>query len=83
MVYPVYKYPVMAQQRAYGTADFSYAGEEAAAMDYGSMSLPGGESFLETAVVMPMNPSYTDQDAADFSTAIKKVSDYYRSKLSS
>ena len=83
MVYPIYKYPVMAQQRAYGTADFSYAGEKAAAMDYGSMSLPGGERFLETAVVMPMSPSYTDQDVDDFSTAIKKVGDYYRSKLSS
>jgi len=30
--------------------------------------------------VMPMNPSYSDQDAADFSTAIKKVADYYRSR---
>ena len=46
------------------------------------MSLQGSENFLETTVVMPMNPSYTEQDVADFSTAIKKVSDYYRSKLS-
>ena len=80
MVYPVNKYPVMAQQRAYGTSDFSYASEEAAAIDYDSISLPGSDKFLETAVVMPMNPSYSDQDAADFSTAIKKVADYYRSK---
>ena len=82
MVYPVYKYPVMAKQRAYGTSDFSYAGEAAAAIDYGAISLSGSEGFLETTVVMPMNPSYTEQDVADFSTAIKKVSDFYRSKLS-
>ena len=82
MINPVYKYPVMAQQRAYGTSDFSYAGEKAAAIDYGAMSLQGSEDFLDTTVVMPMNPSYTERDVADFSTAIKKVSDYYRSKLS-
>ena len=82
MVNPIYKYPVMAKQRAYGTSDFSWASAAAAATDYGSMSLQGSENFLETTVVMPMNRSYTEQDVADFSTAIKKVSDYYRSKLS-
>ena len=79
MVYPIYQYPVMAQQRAYGTSNFSWASEAAANLDYSSLSLPRSEQFLSTTVIMPMNPSYTEQDVADFSTAIRKVSEHYRS----
>jgi dTDP-4-amino-4,6-dideoxygalactose transaminase len=79
LVYPIYKYPALAQRRTYGTSGFSWTYPEMGRdIDYGALSLPGSERFLETAIVMPMNPSYSEQDVENFGIAIKKVADYYR-----
>jgi hypothetical protein len=47
-------------------------------IDYGSLALVGSERFLETAIVVPMNPSYTEQDVENFGIAIRKVAEHYR-----
>ncbi len=71
----------MAQRRTYGTSGFPWAYPDVARdIDYGALSLPGSERFLETAVVVPMNPSYTEQDVENFGLAIRKVAEYYRVK---
>jgi dTDP-4-amino-4,6-dideoxygalactose transaminase len=81
LVYPIYKYPALAQRRTYGTSGFPFAHPEVGRdIDYGALSLPGSEKFLETAIVVPMNPSYSEQDVESFGIAIKKVADYYRVK---
>jgi dTDP-4-amino-4,6-dideoxygalactose transaminase len=79
LVYPIYKYPALAQRRTYGTSGFPWSDPNVAReIDYGSLSLPGAERFLETAIVIPMNPSYTAEDVENFGTAIKKVAEHYR-----
>lgn len=81
LVYPISKYPALAERRTYGTSGFPWSYPDVAReIDYGALSLPGSEKFLETAVVIPMNPSYTERDTEDFGTAIKKVAEYYRGK---
>ncbi|MBV7332547.1 DegT/DnrJ/EryC1/StrS family aminotransferase [Chloroflexi bacterium TSY] len=81
LVYPMYKYPVLAERRTYGTSGFPWTNAQVGReLDYGSLSLAGSEKFLETTITLPMNPSYTAQDVEDFGVAIKKVGDYYRAK---
>lgn len=80
LAYPIYKYPVMAQQRTFGTSGFPLRGDVGRQIDYNALSLPGSERFLETTVTIMMTPSYTEEDIEDFGTAIKKVGDYYRAK---
>ncbi len=79
LVYPIYKYPALAQRQTYGSSGFplNYPGG-GRDIDYGSLELPGSLQFLETAIVIPMNPSYTEQDVENFGIAIKKVADHYR-----
>jgi dTDP-4-amino-4,6-dideoxygalactose transaminase len=79
LVYPIYQYPALAQRRTYGTSGFPLAHSEIGRdINYGALSLPGSERFLQTAIVMPMNPSYTEQDVENFGIAIKKVASHYR-----
>jgi dTDP-4-amino-4,6-dideoxygalactose transaminase len=79
LVYPIYKYPALAQRHTYGTSGFPWAYPNVARdIDYGSLSLVGSERFLETAIVVPMNPSYTEQDVENFGIAIRKVAEHYR-----
>ncbi|MCX6049176.1 MAG: DegT/DnrJ/EryC1/StrS family aminotransferase [Chloroflexi bacterium] len=81
LVYPISKYPALAQQRTYGTSGFPWTDPSVGRnIDYGSLSLPGSERFLETAIVVPMNPSYTEQDVESFGAAIRKVAEHYRLK---
>ncbi len=81
LVYPIYKYPALAQKRTYGTSGFPWTYPIVARdIDYGSLSLPGSERFLETAIVMPMNPSYSAQDVENFGIGICKVAEHYRVK---
>jgi dTDP-4-amino-4,6-dideoxygalactose transaminase len=79
LVYPIYKYPALAERRTFGTSGFPWNYPNVARdIDYGALSLPQSERFLETAIVIPMNPSYTEQDVENFGTAIKKVAEHYR-----
>ena len=79
LVYPIYKYPALAQRHTYGTSGFPWAYPGVARdIDYGALSLAGSERFLETAIVVPMNPSYSEQDVENFGIAIKKVAEHYR-----
>jgi perosamine synthetase len=79
LIYPIYKYPALAQQRTYGTSQFPWSNTQIGRnIDYGSLSLPGSERFLETAVVIPMNPSYNEKDVVDFGLALRKVAHHYR-----
>lgn len=81
LAYPIYKYPALAQKRTYGTSGFPWTSPDLARdIDYGSLSLPGSERFLETTIVIPMNPSYTEQDVEHFGIAIRKVAEHYRVK---
>jgi dTDP-4-amino-4,6-dideoxygalactose transaminase len=80
LVYPIYKYPALAQRHTYGTSGFPFDGTVGREIDYGSLSLPGSERFLQTAIVIPMNPSYTAQDTENFGIAISKVANHYRIK---
>jgi dTDP-4-amino-4,6-dideoxygalactose transaminase len=79
LVYPISKYPALAQRRTYGDSGFPIASPGIGRdIDYSAISLPGSERFLETAIVIPMNPSYTPQDVENFGIAIKKVAEHYR-----
>ena len=81
MVYPIYKYPALAEKRTYGTSGFPWTYPDVARdIDYGSLSLPGSERFLETTIVMSMNPSYSTQDVEQFGIAVRKVAEHYRVK---
>ena len=81
MVYPIYKYPALAEKRTYGTSGFPWTYPDVARdIDYGSLSLPGSERFLETTIVMLMNPSYSTQDVEQFGIAVRKVAEHYRVK---
>lgn len=77
--YPIYKYPALAQRKTYGTSGYPIGSPNGGRdIDYGALELPGSLRFLETAIVIPMNPSYSDQDINNFGIAIKKVADHYR-----
>lgn len=82
--YPIYKYPALAEKRTYGTSRFPWSAADIARdIDYASIHLPGTERFLETTMLMLMNPSFTDEDIEGFGQAVKKVAGYYREQQKS
>ncbi|HBP38695.1 MAG TPA: DegT/DnrJ/EryC1/StrS family aminotransferase [Clostridiales bacterium] len=75
----VYDYPIFRNQSAYpGTHspfDSPHYGRE---IKYGPGLCPVAEEILATAIQMPVNEFYTDQDLQEVIAAIRKVSAYYQ-----
>jgi len=70
----VYMQPMFQKQEAYLGSNFPFNLSET---DYNRGSCPQAENILNTAVQVPINEFYTDQDIQDTIAAIRKVAQYY------
>ena len=73
----VYMQPMFQQRSAYLNSEFPFSLTD---MKYEQGYCPNAELILQTALRLSVNEFFTDQDAEDMVTAIRKVAKYYRSK---
>lgn len=70
----LYMQPMFQQKQAYPGSTFPF---ELSEVHYNRGDCPNAEAILQTAVQVPLNEFYTDEDAKDIVAAIRKVALYY------
>lgn len=70
----LYMQPMFQQKQAYPSSTFPFELSEA---HYNRGDCPNAEAILQTAVQVPLNEFYTEQDILDIIAAIRKVALYY------
>ncbi|MGG4095567.1 DegT/DnrJ/EryC1/StrS family aminotransferase [Paenibacillus lautus] len=70
----LYMQPLFQQKQAYPGSTFPF---ELSDVHYARGDCPHAEAILETAVQVPLNEFYTNQDVQDMIAAIRKVALYY------
>lgn len=70
----VYEYPVFVNHSAYDRGDHPYS-----RVNYGKGMCPQAEHTLETALTIPVNENFTEDDAQDTIKAITRLAEWYTS----
>lgn len=76
----VYEYPLFLEQNAYPGSHYPFDNPVYGGVEYKHGLCPVAEDILTTAVKLPVNEFYTEQDLADMIAAVCKVADYYRTR---
>ena len=74
----VYQQPMFQRKSAYRNTTFPF---DLSNVSYAEGICPEAEAILRTAVQIPLNEFYTEQDVEDIVTAIRKVASYYNSRV--
>ena len=78
---PLYRYPVFAEARTYGQSGYPFIDEQGnRRIDYNALHLPVLEEELPKTMSIGGNSSYTEEDARDIATAMRKVALHYASR---
>ncbi len=76
---PLYRYPIFAEEATYGKSRYPFVDEQGQRrIDYNALHLPVVERELPKTGFILFRNSYTEQDATDIATAIRKVATHYR-----
>jgi perosamine synthetase len=73
----VYMQPLFQKKQAYLNSHFPF---ELSDVTYEEGMCPVAESILQTAIQLPVNEFFTDEDVEDMIRGIRKVADYYGKK---
>ncbi len=73
---PVYRFPLFADHRAFERGSHPFASR-----DYSQERCPVAEAILETAVLMPVNEAFTEEDQAEVAHGIRKVAAWYAARI--
>ena len=77
----LYRYPIFAEERTYGQSGYPFVDEQGnRRVDYNALHLPVLEEELPKTLTVGGNSSYTEEDATDIATAIRKVALHYSSQ---
>ena len=77
---PLYKYPLFAEELTYGDSRYPFVDEHGERrVDYNSLHLPNIEQYLPTTGTVLFRNTYTEEDANDIATAMRKVALHYAS----
>ena len=75
---PLYKYPLFAEELTYGDSRYPFVDEHGVRrVDYNSLRLPNIEQHLPTTGTVLFRNTYTEEDANDIGTAMRKVALHY------
>ena len=75
---PLYKYPLFAEELTYGDSRYPFVDEHGVRrVDYNSLHLPNIEQYLPTTGTVLFRNTYTEEDANDIATAMRKVALHY------
>ena len=78
---PLYKYPLFAEELTYGDSRYPFVDEHGVRrVDYNSLHLPNIEQYLPTTGTILFRNTYTEEDANDIATAMRKVALHYAGK---
>ena len=78
---PLYKYPLFAEELTYGESRYPFVDEHGERrVDYNSLHLPNIEQYLPTTGTVLFRNTYTEEDANDIATAMRKVALHYTAK---
>ena len=78
---PLYKYPLFAEELTYGDSRYPFVDEHGVRrVDYNSLHLPNIEQHLPTTGTVLFRNTYTEEDANDIATAMRKVALHYAGK---
>jgi len=78
---PLYKYPLFAEELTYGDSRYPFVDEHGERrVDYNSTHLPNIEQYLPTTGTVLFRNTYTEEDANDIATAMRKVALHYAAK---
>ena len=78
---PLYKYPLFAEELTYGDSRYPFVDEHGVRrVDYNSLHLPNIEQYLPTTGTVLFRNTYTEEDANDIATAMRKVALHYAGK---
>ena len=76
----LYRYPIFAEGRTYGQSQYPFVDEQGnRRVDYNALHLPVLEEELPQTLTVGGNSSYTEEDATDIATAIRKVAMHFSS----
>jgi perosamine synthetase len=77
----LYRYPIFAEERTYGNSRYPFVDEQGnRRVDYNALHLRVLEEELPTTLTVGGNSSYTEEDATDIATAIRKVALHYAAR---
>ena len=75
---PLYKYPLFAEEHTYGDSRYPFVDEQGVRrIDYNTLHLPNIEQYLPTTGTVLFRNTYTEEDANDIATAMRKVALHY------
>ena len=75
---PLYKYPLFAEEHTYGESRYPFVDEQGGRrIDYKNLHLPNIERVLPTTGTVLFRNTYTEEDAHDIATAMRKVALHY------
>ena len=75
---PLYKYPLFAEEHTYGDSAYPFVDEHGVRrVDYKNLHLPNVERYLSTTGTVLFRNTYTEEDANDIATAMRKVAIHY------
>lgn len=69
---PIYRYPLFTSHSAFERGSHPYA-----ARDYTQESCPVTEDILETAIMLPVNESFTATDCKEIACGVQRVAQWY------
>jgi len=70
---PIYRHPLYADRRTFGTSGYPFVARAGGPMDYRSVSCPVTEDTLARTMFLRMNQSFTPRDLEDITAAFAKV----------
>jgi dTDP-4-amino-4,6-dideoxygalactose transaminase len=77
----LYRYPIFAEERTYGNSRYPFVDEQGnRRVDYNALHLRVLEEELPKTLTVGGNSSYTEEDATDIATAIRKVALHYAAR---
>ena len=77
----LYRYPIFAEERTYGNSRYPFVDEQGnRRVDYNALHLPVLEEELPRTLTVGGNSSFTEDDARDIATAIRKVALHYSAR---
>ena len=78
---PLYRFTIFAEERTYGNSGYPFVDEQGnRRIDYNALHLPVLEEELPKTLTVGGNSSYTEEDARDIATAIRKVALHYAAR---
>jgi dTDP-4-amino-4,6-dideoxygalactose transaminase len=74
---PIYRHPLFAERRTYGSSGYPFRGAGRPEVDYTGVQCPVTEDVLATTAMVRMNQSWTDADLDDVAVALRKVAESF------